>query len=49
MKNKAPKALLLLLAILTPLCAIAADRPNFMILMLDDAGWSDLGCYGGVP
>ena len=25
----------------------ADDRPNFLIIMLDDMGWSDLGCYGG--
>jgi len=27
--------------------AIADDRPNFLIIMLDDMGWSDLACYGG--
>ena len=47
LKKKAHTVLLLLLAILTPLSAIAADRPNLMILMLEYAGLSDLGCYGG--
>ncbi len=38
--------LLVLLTILTPLLATADDRPNFMIIMLDDAGWTDLSSYG---
>ena len=25
----------------------AADRPNFVLIMADDLGFSDLGCYGG--
>ncbi len=27
--------------------ASAADRPNIVLVMADDMGWSDLGCYGG--
>ena len=33
------------LALLTP-CVDAADRPNVIIMMADDMGYSDIGCYG---
>ena len=26
--------------------ASAADRPNIILIMVDDMGWSDIGCYG---
>lgn len=26
--------------------AVGADRPNILIILLDDAGWTDLGVYG---
>ena len=28
-------------------CSDSATRPNIALIMADDMGWSDLGCYGG--
>ncbi len=29
------------------LVASSSDHPNIVLIMADDMGWSDLGCYGG--
>ncbi len=30
-----------------PALAFAAERPNLLVILADDLGFSDLGCYGG--
>lgn len=41
------KKFLLLLLPCSLLAAAPASRPNLVLLLADDLGWSDLGCYGG--
>ena len=38
---------ILILGLLGMLSAQAAERPNIILIMADDMGFSDIGCYGG--
>ncbi|MBI5381413.1 MAG: arylsulfatase [Opitutae bacterium] len=39
---------LLVSLILSSLSLPAADKPNIIVVLVDDMGWGNLGCYGGV-
>ena len=41
------RPLLLVVALLSSTSAPADDRPNFLVIIADDMGFSDAGCYGG--
>src|SRR6059058_2357762 len=49
--SRFPRSLLLLAALLGVLLGSpelsAANRPNIVVILADDMGYSDLGCYGG--
>lgn len=38
---------LILLLLSTAIICTAADKPNIIVILVDDMGWSDIGCYGG--
>ncbi len=42
------KHILRILALLAPFCSIAtaAEKPNIIVILVDDMGFSDIGCYG---
>lgn len=44
---RSPLLPLLLTAAAAPLLAQTADRPNIVLILCDDMGFSDIGCYGG--
>lgn len=47
MSNLKPKLWLLLLMSMFFVGAAHAKKPNVMLILVDDMGYSDLGCYGG--
>ncbi|MEO6035135.1 MAG: sulfatase [Verrucomicrobiota bacterium] len=44
--NLASRLLLFFLVGSAPLFAAEPTRPNFLFILMDDMGWTDLGCYG---
>src|SRR5688572_11826169 len=42
-----PRIVALLVAVLTAAPCLAAEKPNVVVILTDDMGFSDLGCYGG--
>ncbi len=41
-----PRASFLLLLLAAAVSARAADRPNIVVILVDDMGYSDIGCFG---
>lgn len=46
MRTTLPRCLTSLLLVFLPLVAAAAERPNVVLIVIDDLGRNDLGCYG---
>ena len=45
MKTKLLPGVLLMLFLANP--AFAADKPNIVLMVMDNLGWGELGTYGG--
>ncbi len=41
-----PLLLFLAVFLLAPISWAAPDKPNVLLILLDDAGWTDVGCFG---
>ena len=39
--------LILFAPTVVPKCGAASDKPNILLILADDMGYSDAGCYGG--
>lgn len=35
------------LVLLSPFAAFAQEKPNVIVMMVDNLGWGEIGCYGG--
>lgn len=47
MLMRSANSIIVLLFVAAYLCASEPDRPNVLIILADDMGFSDAGCYGG--
>lgn len=47
LNNQKLKILFLIILLSTSVLGQSSQKPNIIIIMVDDMGWSDIGCYGG--